>query len=718
MVPSRFVKFCKRRDCAREPGQHFDVNREPVSHVVRNNRLDMKISTILFFPLLVCATLSAGTSEDAAVRILGTAPLRFEPAGNSAAHFVARGPRYRYSFAGSRATFQAGDKRASLQFQGADQGARIEAIQKLSSTTDLFLGNDPAKWRSEVPNYGRLQVSDLYRGIDLVYYGNQGELEYDLTVKPGADPRIIRLRLDGTRARVDRDGNLVAGLIQKHPVAYQLAPDGARVPVTSRYRKNADGSYGFVLGNYDRSRELVIDPVLTFSLYLSGSNQDVAQTIGLDRIGFLYVAGTTFSTDFPNGSAFQTTEAGGTDIFVTKIDPNAKAGHQIVFSSYLGGSANETLGGMAVGPNGDIYLTGNTLSADFPTVNPAQTALDGTSDVFVTWINSTRKLGYSTYLGGALDETGLGITFNSKNEIFVTGGTESIDFPTANPLQSASGGRQDVFVAEYNPSLTGTATLVYSTYLGQSGWDIGRAIALAPDGTVWIAGGTYSYNFPLKGASYQKVYGGDGDAFVAHINISAGTSGLEYSSFLGGADQEEASSIVVNPEGQVIVSGWTISSNYPVTSTALQTKYGGSGNGFLSILDTTKNPQLIYSTYIGGTGPTIPSDLKLDAAGNLYLTGMTLAPDLPTTKNAAQPAWDGSEDAFALVFNPATETIVYMTYLGSDGLQVGYGIAFDAKDNIYVVGYTSGPIFKALKGVSKTSSAGKVDGFVAGLSLK
>lgn len=677
----------------------------------------MKISIHFFLPLAVCAGLYAGTSEDA-IRILGSAQLRFEPAdGTSVTQFVAHGPRYRYSFEGNRATFQAADKRASLQFQGAAGNAKLEPAEKLSSTTDLFIGNDPSKWRSEVPNYGRLQVSDLYRGIDLVYYGNQGELEYDLTVKPGADPRAIRLRLDGTRARVDRDGNLLAGLIQKRPVAYQFAADGSKVAVSSRYRKNSDGTYGFQLGPYDHTRDLVIDPVLTFSLYLSGSNQDVAQTIGLDRIGFLWVAGNTFSTNFPNGSAFQTKENGGTDIFVTKIDPNAQAGHQIVFSSYLGGGSNETLGGMAVGPNGDVFLTGNTLSADLPLVNAAQTTLKGTSDAFVAWINSSRKLGFCTFLGGAQDETGLGITYNSKNEIFVTGATASSDFPTAAPLQSATGGRTDAFVAAYDPSKSGTATLIYSTYLGNSGWDAGRAIALAQDGTVWIAGGTYSYNFPMAGNSYQKVYGGNGDAFVAHIKLSAGSSGLLYSSFLGGADQEEASSIVLNPEEQVIVSGWTISSNYPVTSTAIQTKYGGSGNGFVSILDTTKNPQLVYSTYIGGTGPTIPSDLKLDASGNLYLTGMTLTPDLPTTANAAQPKWDGSEDAFALVLNPA-DGIKYLTYLGSDGLQVGYGIAFDAKDNIYVVGYTSGPIFKELNGVSKTSAAGKVDGFVAGISIK
>ena len=684
----------------------------------------MKLRTILFIPALFCGMLNAATSGDA-VRILATAPLRFEPAADTGSlQFIARGPRFRYSFSGSQATFQNGGRQFRLRFQGADQGAKIEPIQKLSSTTALFFGNDPSKWRPEISNYGRLQVSNLYRGIDLVYYGNEGELEYDLTVKPGADARNIRLRLDGSRAHVDRDGNLIAGLIQKRPIAYQVSPNGSRIQVESRYRKNADGSYGFVLGEYDRERELVIDPVLTFSLYLSGGNQDVAQSIGLDQIGYLYVAGTTYSTNFPTASGIQTSNGGGTDIFVTKIDPNAKAGEQVVFSTYLGGTANETLGGMAVGPAGDIYLTGTTLSSNFPTENPAQTALDGTSDAFVVWINTSRKLGYSTYLGGAKDETGVGITFNSKGRIFVTGGTESTDFPTANPFQSATGGRQDAFIAEYEPSLSGKATLVFSSYLGGSGWDIGRGIALAADGTVWIAGGTYSFNFPLRGASYQNFYRGNGDAFVAHINTSAGSSGLEYTTFLGGSDQEEATNVAINAAGQVVFSGWTISETFPVTANGMQTTYGGNGNTFVSVLDLSKparSEQLVYSTFFGGSGPTIPSDLKQDAAGNLYLTGMTLASGLPTTKNAAQAAYDGTLDAFVLEFNPATAGtagISYLSYLGSDGLQVGNGVAFDTKDNIYVVGYTSGPIFRALKGVAKTSGAGKVDGFVAGLSTK
>jgi Beta-propeller repeat len=684
----------------------------------------MKIRTSLCFPFLFCGVLAAATPRDA-VRILQTAPLRFEPAADDgSAQFVARGARFRFSFTGNQASFQAGDKNARLQFQGAAPQARIEAIQKLPSTTGLFFGNDPSKWRPSIPNYGRLQVRELYRGIDLVYYGNAGELEYDLTVQPGADPGQIRLRLDGSRARVDRDGNLVAGLIQKRPIAYQMSANGARLPVESRYRKNADGSYGFVLGQYDRDRELVIDPVLSFSLYLSGGLQDIAQGIGLDKSGFLYVAGTTFSTDIKVTNSIQTTNKGGTDLFVAKIDPNAAAGKQIVFYTYLGGGANDTLGGMAVGPNGDVYLTGTTLSGDFPTVNPAQSALSGTSDAFVVWINSSRKLGYSSYLGGTKDETGVGITFDSKGKIFVTGGTESTDFPTASPFQSANAGRQDAFVAMIDPALSGSATLAHSSYFGGGGWDIGRGIALAADGTVWVAGGTYSNNLPKKGNSFQPAFQGFGDAFVAHINPSAGSSGLEYVTYLGGSDQEEAKNVVVDAEGRVIVSGYTTSTNFPVTANAMQTKYGGNTDAFISILDpaqTNHKAQLVYSTYFGGNGADVPFDLKLDAAGDLYLCGITQSGDLTTTPNAAQLKYDGSVDAFALKFTPATAgpaAIGYLSYLGSDGLQVGYGIDFDAKDHIYMVGYTSGPIFSAIHGVSKPSAAGNVDGFVIGLNTK
>jgi len=685
----------------------------------------MKLRIVFVFGCLI-SSLSAAVTKSDAMRILDTAPLRFEPADEHASgRFIARGTRCRFQFEGSKITLQSRNRKLDLKFEGAAAHARIQPVDRLASTTALYLGNDRSKWRPSIPNYGRLSVPELYPGIDLVYYGSAHELEYDLTVKRGADPGQIRLRLDGGTARVDRHGNLVAGLIQKRPIAYQISADGKRIKVSSRYVKKADGTYGFALGHYDRTRDLVIDPVLSFSIYLFGGNQDLAQAVGIDRIGYIWVAGTTFSSDLPvGGGQIQSTNAGGSELFLAKLDPNVPASRQIVFYTYIGGTANETLGGMAVGPNGDVYLTGKTLSTGFPLQNAAQTTLNGTSDAFVVWIDSSRALAYSTFLGGTSDEVGVGITYDSSGKIYVTGGTESTDLTMANAFQSTAGGRQDAFFAIIDPKQSGSATLTYSSYLGGSGWDIGRGIALAKDGSVWITGGTYSHNFPQKGNSYQPSYHSLGDAFVAHINPAAGSGGLVYTSYLGGSDLDEAKNVAIDAEGRVVVSGYTRSTNFPITSNGLQTTYGGDTDVFVTILDPTKSSrsaQLIYSTYFGGAGGDTPADLKIDSEGNLYLSGTTFSAGLPTTANAVQGAYDGTRDAFALKFNPATAgqaAIGYLTYLGSGGLQSGTGIAFDNKSHIYLIGSTSGAIFGKGRGVGKPSPTGNVDGFVAGISIK
>ncbi|HEV2688199.1 MAG TPA: SBBP repeat-containing protein, partial [Bryobacteraceae bacterium] len=422
----------------------------------------MKTSFCLL-PLLACGILGAASPEDA-VRMLATAPLRFEPvAGGGSAEFVARGARFHFAFHGNQADFLAGDQSVSLRFQGANSHARAQGVEKLRSVTNEFRGNDRTKWRTGVPNYGRLQVPDLYPGIDLVYYGNAGELEYDLTVKPGVDPRKIRLRLNGGHPKVDADGNLVAGLIQKRPVAYQLAADGSRVPVDSHYRKNADGSYGFALGGYDRKRELIIDPMLTLGVYLSGSNQDVASAIGHDAIGFLYVAGSTASPDLALfGNSYQATPGGGFDVFLVKIDPNAPFGSQVIYATFFGGAGDDTLGGMAVGPKGDVYMVGTTTSNNFPMMNAAQTTIGSLHDAFVASFDPSQNLAYSTYLGGGADDFGLAVAFDSKGQIYATGGTLSDNFPTTSAYRSARAGSQDAFVAVIDPSQSGSTTLVYS----------------------------------------------------------------------------------------------------------------------------------------------------------------------------------------------------------------------------------------------------------------
>jgi len=673
----------------------------------------------------LCGALTAAATPDAA-RVLDTAPLRFEPAASGSSNeFVARGARFRFSFTGKEALFQTGEHDIRLRFEGAARDAHVEGIDALRSKTAVYAGKDPAKWRHAIPNYGRLQVRDLYPGVDLVYYGSAGELEYDLNVKPGTNPNLIRLRLKGGHARVDRDGNLVAGLIQKRPVAYQVGANGARVAVESRYRKNSDGTYGFALGSYDHGRELVIDPVLTLSTWLSGSGQDVIYAIGHDAKGFIYVAGQTFSSDLPlAGNSSQATFGGGTDIFMAKIDPNAAPGSQVVYATYVGGASNENFGGMAVGPKGDVYLTGSTISNDFPMVNAAQGSLAGTgaTDAFVVWIDSSQSLAYSTLLGGTKAEAGQAITFDGTGRLYVTGDTVSDDFPASSGFQTGRAGTsQDAFFAIIDLSQSGAATLQYATYLGGSGWDTGRGITVAADRTVWVVGQTFSGDFPTAGVAYQQGYADSGDGFVAHIDPNANK--LVYSTYLGGSDQDLARNVIVDSSGRVIVSGYTLSQNFPSTADALQPQYGGNTDAFVTILDPTittgRAVQLIYSTFFGGGNEDVPFDMKRDTAGNIYLSGITLSAGLPATANAIQSGYDGSMDAFALKFNPAKPGktgLQYFTYLGGSGLQVAYGIDFDASGNIYLAGFTSSPIFDAFFGPGKPSNHGNRDGFVIGFS--
>jgi len=689
------------------------------------------MKTSLFFPLasLACSALFASTLFSAtppdAAHILATSPLRFEPGpGIDSNEFIARGTRSHFVFEGSSAKVQAGGQTLRFEFAGADRHARLEGLEKLRSTTGIFIGNDPSKWRRGVPNYGQLQVRELYRGIDLVYYGNAGELEYDLLVKPGADPQQVRLAFQGGRPSLDRDGNLNAAFILKRPVAYQIAANGARVAVNSRFRKNTDGSYGFSLGRYDRERELVIDPVVTLEQYFAGSSQDIGYAIDHDARGHLYIAGTTYSSDFPTaGAAAGNTPPGGEDLFLAVIDPTAAPASQILYAGFIGGSAADSLGGMAVDSKGFVYLTGTTASPDFPMVNAAQTTLGGTTNAFAMKLDVFEVPLYSTYLGGSGTDTGNAIAIDSQGRMWVTGGTQSPNFPVVNGFQLAAGS-QDAFVSGIDPTQSGSGSLFYSTYLGGTWWDTGRGIAAALDGTIWVVGGTYSYNFPVTSSSFQPGYGSGGDAFVAQINITPGGSHLQYGTFLGGNNLEEARNIVLDAQGRVIVSGYTLSQNFPVTGNALQTQYGGNTDAFVSILNPANSGvgQLVYSTYFGGSNADVPFDLKLDPNGNLYVAGFTMSSGLPVTSNALQAAYDDTQDAFALEFNPSTSGkagIKYLTYLGSDGLQIAYGIDYDATNNlIYLTGVSTGPIFDALGGPAKSTSAGNPDAFVIGFGTQ
>lgn len=688
----------------------------------------------LYFPCLAlaaCVHLAGAQSNP--IRILAESPLRFEPAAPDTAggaKFIARGARFHFEFTPDRAVLRSGRKDVRLSFVGANPAARIQGEQMLASKTNLYLGNNPSQWRHAVPNYGRVRVEQLYPGVDLDYYGNAGQLEYDLTLDPGADPQRIRLRLDGSDVRRNGQGDLVAGLIQRHPVAYQTDQNGVRHTVASRYRRNADGSYSFQLGAYDRSRALVIDPVLVVAQYFAGLYENVAYGIGHDSNGLVYIAGNTQSTDLPLvGASYQTAEQGDQDMFLAIVNPKLAPSAQVIYVTYIGGTLDENFGAMYVGPAGDVYLTGSTDSANFPVQNAYQTSEGGASgadDAFVMWFNPSQSLVYSSYFGGSAVDGGTAITVDSKGNIWIAGNTQSTDLPlSGSGFQGSLIGTQNMFLAGFNGSDSGTASLLYSIYIGGTHYDQAYGVAAAPDGTIWLAGCTFSPDIWIQGSAgngqpYQGIFGGSGDAYVAHINPAAtGLSALLYSSFLGGNGEDAATSLVLDPSGNVILSGYTVSENFPVTTSAYQKKYGGNTDAFVSILNPVKG-QLVYSTYFGGDQADAAMDMKEDSSGALYLGGYTESAGLPSTSGALQPDYDGSVDAFGLKLDPSKSGaagIDYFTYLGSDGQQVAYGADFDASGNMYLAGYSSSNILSRVGGPARPTITGNWDAFVIGFEL-
>ncbi|HEX5226362.1 MAG TPA: SBBP repeat-containing protein, partial [Bryobacteraceae bacterium] len=280
-------------------------------------------------------------------------------------------------------------------------------------------------------------------------------------------------------------------------------------------------------------------------------------------------------------------------------------------------------------------------------------------------------------------------------------------------------GQQNMFTAVFDPSASGSASRLYAIYIGGTHFDEAFGVAAAPDGTVWIAGGTFSPDIWIQGNAYQGHYGGGGgDGYIAHINPNLGANSLVYASFFGGNGIDEITSLVLDHSGNLVLSGYTLSENFPVSSNAFQTKYGGDTDAFVSVLNTAKK-QLVYSTYFGGTEPDASMDVKEDANGVLYLTGYTESAGLPSTSGALQPEYDGSVDAFALKLDPSKDGaagIDYFTYLGSEGTQVGYGVDFDSSGDMYVTGYSSSTIL-AHYGTARPNNIGVWDAFVIGFAV-
>ena len=607
-----------------------------------------------------------------------------------------------------------------IKLEGANPAAHVKGLEQLPGKVNYFLGNDPGKWRTNVPTYAAVKVHDIYPGIDVSYYGNQRQLESDFVVAPGVDPKAIVLRFRGSdKLEVDANGDLVAHLKdgeirQKKPFIYQEA-DGHRQEISGGYLLESNDRVAFQLGAYDVSRPLIIDPVLVYSTFLGGSDRDDAFAIAVDSSRNAFVTGFTLSTNFPTtAGAFQTTSGGAGDVFVTKLN---STGSTLLYSTYLGGSNLDLATAIVVDSAGNAFVAGTTLSTDFPTTTGAfQTTFGGgPGDAFVAKLNpSGSVLVYSTYLGGNNEDQGLGLSLDSSGNAYVTGLSASTNFPTTTGAfqTTFSGSSQNAFVTKLNPA--GSA-LVYSTYLGGTGGDFGRAVAVDPSGDAYVTGTTKSSDFPTVSGSFQTVFSGFQDAFVTKLNPSG--SALIYSTYLGGSnDLGVGDGIALDTSGDAYVTGFTASSNFPTTSGAFQTTFGGDLlDAFVTKLNSAGSA-LVYSTFLGGSGFDEAFGIAVDSTGSAYVTGFTTSTNFPTAA-AIQTTSGGGDDVFVTKLNPAGSALVYSTYLGASGDDDGLGIAIDSDGSAYVVGRTASTGFPITTGAFQTTLGGGFsDAFVAKIS--
>jgi hypothetical protein len=665
----------------------------------------------------------------------GQLPLSFEANRgqvDSRVNFLSRGAGYSLFLTPTKAVLsltQGGTSNVvSMRVVGANLESHVVGLDKQAGVSNYFIGNDPSKWHTNVPNYAEASYQGVYRGIDLVYHGSQQQLEYDFVVAPGTNLHAIRLAFDGVRsASLNRAGNLVlhtsgGDVVEHAPVVYQEI-NGRHQAVAGRYVLEGNRQVGFQVGRYDHSKPLVIDPVLSYSTYLGGSGQDEGYGIAVDGAGNAYVTGSTTSNRFPTKNPLQNKNGGGQDAFITKMSTDGTA---LVYSTYLGGSGDDVGLGIAVDSTGNAYVTGRTGSTNFPTKNAYQTTYGGGEDVFITELNAAGSaLVYSTYLGGNSTNMGWGIAVDGADNAYITGSTGSTDFPTTpGAFQATYGGNNDGFVAKLNPALSGAQSLVYSTYLGGAGVDEAFGIAVDGAGNAYVTGWTTSANFPTTIGAFQTTspMAGKYTAFVTKINPTG--SALIYSTYLGGSrDDRGNGGIAVDSAGEAYVTGYTASTDFPTTPGAFQTVYGGTGDAFVTKLKADGSG-LVYSTYLGGSDEENGVGLyaryggiALDAAGNAYVTGLTFSTNFPT-KNAFQATNGGGgwQDAFITKLNTDGSAQVYSTYVGGSSTDIGYAIAVDGSGNAYVTGQTYSDNFPVFNAFQPKRNGNSVDAFVTKIS--
>jgi hypothetical protein len=585
-----------------------------------------------------------------------------------------------------------------MQLEGANPAPAIAASDKLSGKTNYFVGNDSKKWVTDVPSFARVKYSEIYPGVDVEFYGNQRHLEYDFTVAPGADAKAIALKIDGAESvEVSSQGDLILrtpegdAKLQK-PVMYQLA-GGERREVAGNYKLAAGNRVTFAVAKYDPSLPLVIDPVLSpvirYGTYLGGTGDETGFGIAVDANGDAFIGGFTSSLNFPikAATAFQTsfTLAGGCG-FVTEIDPT---GTQQLYSTFLCGATP-----------GNINM------------------------------------------GNAFDEV-FAIAVDGAGKVYVTGTTSSIDFPTKNGLTASSGVNGDVFLSKLDPSASGPASLVYSTFFGGLSGSEGLNVAVDNAGSAYIVGQTFSAPGPIANGSFPITAGAFqanlspslGNAFLTRIDTTqAGDAGLIYSTYLGGNGANNHSThffpgdlalaVAVDDAHNAYLGGITASTDFPPMHGFQPNLTAGNTQdaGFVTRIDTTKAnaASLIYSTYLSGSVLDEVFGLAIGPNNVVYVTGMTDSLDFPTTPGAFQTTGAAKGVAFVTLIDTSmsgTSSLKYSTFFGGTGGDNGFGIATDSSGNTYVAGTTASGNFPISPGaVPRTIPNAKGTPFVLKLN--
>ncbi|MCO5052403.1 MAG: SBBP repeat-containing protein [Verrucomicrobiae bacterium] len=690
---------------------------------------------------LVGSTVCPATIAERLARNVNMRPLTFEQNLGQypgAANFVARGPHYQLTLAPTELTVTvfrspppASERNLATRHQASSTPVRFETLAvellsanpratiagegELAGRANYLVGDDPAQWRTGVPFYERVRVKEVYPGINLVHYGNQNQLEYDFEVQPGADPELIRLAFRGV-SELHHDaatGELVfklgeAELRQPKPVVYQNGPR-ARTLVSGDYVVETNNIVRFDLGAYDRTQPLIIDPLVSYARTWGGSSDDVFWAVALDSQGNIYVAGETMSLGLASAGAAQTNLAGALfghgDVLVAKMDNRFQATNYI---TYIGGAAYEAAFDLAVDAAGNAYVTGYTGSTNFPVVNALQPEIGGRVtpgfatpplDAFVTKISASgSNLLFSTFLGGRSDDVGLGIALDSATNIYVVGQTLSTNFPTANTTNTSASGFEDAFVVKLAASGT---NLLYARYLGGTGHDYARGVAVSSSDDPVVVGYTTSSDFPITTNALQTALNNitntataAEDAFICQLE--ADTGAVQYATYLGGAGNDEAFRLALDSSNRVYVVGQTWSHDFPRTSTnfpsAVLDKNSSLADAFVTrfALGATNWD---YSVVFGGAGAEVAWGIAVDAMGRASVAGETSSSDFPTNQTAVVDIDGykvGGVDAFIAQLNAAGDDFIYSGYIGSLSDDLARGAAVDRAGNVYYCGETAG----------------------------